>query len=215
MKEFYSQTIEETLKSLKTDKKGLTSLEATDRLKSLSHSKEVEFKKRSIFSKFAEQFKDLMILILLIASAISIVIGIIEKTSSEIIDGCIILGIVIMNATFGILQENKAERALDALKKMTEPEGIVLRDGQVCKVNNKTIVVGDIVLLEGGSIVPADIRLIESNCLAIDESSLTGESYSVEKHAEHTYKGGTALAERKNMAFKGTTVTAGQAWWSA
>lgn len=210
MKEFYSQTIEEVLSSLKTDKKGLTSLEATDRLKSLSHSKEVEFKKRSIFSKFAEQFKDLMILILLIASAISIVIGIIEKTSSEIIDGCIILGIVIMNATFGILQENKAERALDALKKMTEPEGIVLRDGQVCKVNNKTIVVGDIVLLEGGSIVPADLRLIESNSLSIDESSLTGESYSIEKHCEHIYKEGTSLAERKNMAFKGTTVTAGR-----
>lgn len=210
MKNFYSMTIEETLSEVKSSKTGLSSKEAFDRFASNKNRIPIEVKHRSIFAKFAEQFKDLMILILLIASAVSIIIGIIEKTSGEIIDGCIILAIVIMNATFGILQENKAEKALDALKKMTEPEGVVLRDGQVCKVNNKTIVEGDIVLLEGGSIVPADLRLIETNSLSIDEASLTGESFAVEKHCEHIYSGQVSLAERKNMAFKGTTVTGGR-----
>ncbi len=210
MEKFCSKTIEETLAFQKTSKQGLSSKEAYDRLASMKYNGDVQYKHKSLFSKFADQFKDFMILILLIASAVSIVIGIIEKTSNEILDGCIILAIVIMNAMFGILQENKAEKALDALKKMTEPEGVVLRDGQICKINSKEIVEGDIVLLEGGSIVPADIRLIETNSLSIDESSLTGESFTVEKHCERIYSELTPLADRKNMAYKGTTVTGGR-----
>lgn len=210
MTNFYSMRSDEVLNEVKSNKKGLSSAEVVARQSSTIHKGKKRGAHRSIFSKFAEQFKDFMILILLIASAISIGIGFSQGSTGEIIDGCIILAIVIMNAIFGIVQENKAEKALDALKKMTEPEGLVLREGQLLKVNCKEIVVGDIVILESGSIVPADLRLIETNSLSIDESSLTGESFAVEKDCERLYREGTPLAERKNMAYKGTTVTAGR-----
>lgn len=210
MTNFYSMRSDEVLNEVKSNKKGLSSAEVVARQSSTIHKSKKRGAHRSIFSKFAEQFKDFMILILLIASAISIGIGFSQGSTGEIIDGCIILAIVIMNAIFGIVQENKAEKALDALKKMTEPEGLVLREGQLLKVNCKEIVVGDIVILESGSIVPADLRLIETNSLSIDESSLTGESFAVEKDCERLYREGTPLAERKNMAYKGTTVTAGR-----
>lgn len=210
MKEFYSMTIDQALSETQSNKKGLLEKEARGRL-SLSADKHILPQKgKSIFEKLGEQFKDLMIIILLVASTISIVIGIVEGTSEEIIDGCIILGIVIMNAIIGVVQENKAEKALESLKKIIEPEGYVLRGGQVIKINNKKLVEGDIVLLQAGTIVPADLRLIESASLMIDESSLTGESFAVTKNASKVYEKSTPLADRHNMAYKGTTVTGGR-----
>lgn len=207
MKDFYSMTIEETLVKLNSSRNGLTDKEVATR----NTHKDIEIKKhKSWFGKFIEQFKDLMILILLIASAISIIIGICQNTMSEIIDGGIILAIVVMNAIFGVIQESKAEKSLEALKKMTEPEAIVLRNGERVKINVKALVEGDVVVLEAGSIVPADIRIIESASLQIDESSLTGESYSVRKDCEKVYKEGTVIADRRNMAYRGTTVTDGR-----
>ncbi len=210
MKDFHNLTIKETLNDVQSSSKGLTEEEALSR-QAKSHANEIEGNKKTPFViKFLDQFKDLMILILLVASAVSIGIGIWQKQIDEIVDGCIILAIVLMNAVFGLVQENKAEKSLDALKKMTEPEANLLRNGEVQKVNTKKIVVGDIVILEAGSIIPADLRIIESASLQVDESSLTGESIPVNKHAEVINKNELPLADRKNMAYRGCLVTGGR-----
>lgn len=210
MKCFYDMNVEQSLKELHSNRAGLTNAEVTER-QAKGESTEIEFaKNKSIVYKFMEQFKDLMILILLIASAVSIVIGVTQNSVSEIIDGCIILAIVLMNAIFGVVQEAKAERSLEALKKLTEPEAVVLRNGEMQKINVRKLVTGDIVVLEAGTIIPADIRLIETSALQIDESSLTGESLAVEKHCDQIFREGTPLADRKNMAYRGCTVTGGR-----
>lgn len=207
MKEFYNMTIEESLASLNSSREGLRDSEVNQR----ETFKDIEVKKhKSWLEKFLLQFKDLMILILLLAAGISIIIGICQHTVSEMIDGGIILAIVVMNAIFGVVQENKAEKSLEALKKMTEPEAFVLRNNERIKLNVKKLVKGDIVFLEAGTIVPADVRIIESASLQIDESSLTGESNAVRKNCEETFREGTVLADRKNMAYRGTTVTDGR-----
>ncbi len=207
MKAYHNLTASEVMAALGSTKIGLSPEEVAGRRPSIEISKK---KKGNLFSKFMAQFKDLMILILLASSAISIIIGAVQNTVSEIFDGVIILAIVIMNAIFGVAQERKAEKSLEALKKMTEPEAIVLREGQQQKINIKNLVVGDIVLLEAGTIVPADLRLIESNLLMIDEASLTGESYAVRKDAQAVFHEKTPLAERKNMAYRGCVVTDGR-----
>ncbi len=210
MEKYYNLTASQTLLKLNSSKEGLTNSEASLRLNKGQDNDLGQEKHTSIFYKFIEQFKDLMILILLAASAISIIIGAVQKSFGEIFDGAIILAIVIMNAIFGVIQEYKAEKSLDALKKMTEPEAVVLRGGEQIKINVKNIVVGDIVVLESGSIVPADVRIIESASMQVDESSLTGESHAVRKVADECYLENTPLADRHNMAYKGCTVTAGR-----
>ena len=210
MKDFYNYTISDTLKLLSSRREGLTSHQVGERLLKSGGNDIARDKRSSIFFKFLQQFKDLMILILLISATISVVIGICQNTFSEILDGIIIFAIVLMNAIFGVVQEHKAEKSLEALKKLTEPEAIVLRDGQQEKINVKKLVEGDIVVLEAGSIVPADLRVIESASLQIDESSLTGESYAVTKNATDVYSLGTPLGDRRNMAYRGTTVTGGR-----
>ena len=152
-----------------------------------------------------------MILILLISAVVSIVIGGIENSTSEIVDGVIILGIVVMNAMFGVLQEHKTEKAIESLKKMTEAETFVLRDGKVEKIKSSHLVHGDIVVLEAGSIVPADVRIIECANFKVDESMLTGESNAVNKSAEIVYENSVAIADRKNMAYSGSIVENGHA----
>lgn len=210
MKDFHNLTIKEVLNEVKSSSKGLSEEEALSRHAKWSSNDIAEDKKRPFIIKFLEQFKDLMILILLVASAVSIGIGIWQKQIDEIVDGCIILAIVIMNAIFGLVQENKAEKSLDALKKMTEPEALVMRNGQVQKVNTKKLVVGDVVVLEAGSIVPADLRLIESASLQVDESSLTGESIAVNKNASTINRKELPLAERSNMCYRGCLVAGGR-----
>ena len=207
MENFHCKSIEQTLRELRSRSSGLKSSELVGRERA---EVIMQGKKNSIISKFFAQFFDLMIIILLFASAVSIVIGIIEKSSSEIIDGCIILFIVIMNAIFGVVQEYKAEKSLEALSKLTEPECFVLRDGQMIKINTNELVIGDIVSLEAGAIVPADLRLIESHQLKLDESSLTGESHQIEKNASDVCLQNAPLGERHNMAYKGTVVACGR-----
>lgn len=207
--EYYNQSVEKVLKELNSKKEGLSEAEVVAR----EHTRKVDqpsIKKHGLVSRFFEQFFDFMIIILLIASAISIVIGIVEKTAGEIVDGCIILAIVLMNAVFGVAQEYKAEKSLEALNKLTQPECFVTRDGEVRKILTKNLVKGDIVLLESGAIVPADLRLIESHQLKIDEASLTGESHFVEKDCGMICRENSPLGERRNMAYKGTSVSCGR-----
>ena len=209
MEKFHNKSVKDALTELKVSEEGLNETEVVERARTRKPD-EPAVKKHGVMYKFMEQFKDLMIIILLIAAAVSIIIGIVEKATSEIVDGCIILGIVLMNAIFGVVQEFKAEKSLEALNKLTQPECYVKRDRQIIKISTSNLVIGDIVMLEAGSIVPADLRLIESHQLKVDESSLTGESIEVEKNAESVFKDETPLGERKNMAYKGTQVNCGR-----
>lgn len=208
MQDFYDLSVQKSFRLLSSSKKGLTEEEAGIRLSSTKVHPSVK-NKNGFFVKLFAQFKDLMIVILLLASAVSVIVGCVQKTSGEIVDGIIILGIVIMNSIFGAVQEFKAEKSLKILEKMTEPECYVIRNGDIKKVETKKIVVGDIILLEEGSIVPYDCRLVECTNLQTDESSLTGESFPVDKSAEAICNKDTPLAERKNMVFAGTTVCRG------
>lgn len=210
MQNYYEVSVEKTLNMLSARKNGLTDEEAQKRFANCKIGK-VKKSKNGFIAKFFSQFKELMILILLVSSLVSIIVGIVGKTSGEIIDGCIILGIVIMNSLFGAIQEHKAEKSLKMLEKMSEPEIFVLRDSQAKKIETKNVVVGDVILLEEGTIIPFDCRLIESVNLQVDESSLTGESFSVNKNADYICMQNTPLAERKNMVFAGTVVTRGRA----
>lgn len=166
-------------------------------------------KQPSWFELFLNQFKDFLVIILLIAAAISIILGIIGD--GGLLDGIIILAIVILNAFLGVNQEQKASNALLALKKMSSPHAKVLRDGHIFEVETRDLVVGDIVLLEMGDLIPADVRLISSVNLQIDESALTGESVPIEKDATAIFTSPTPLAERINSAYMSTLVTYGRA----
>lgn len=209
MSNFYSKNIEQSLIEMGSTKNGLSQEEAVARIK-LNPPTESKKTGGGIVSKFFAQFFDFMIIILLIASAISITIGIIDRKAGDIADGCIILFIVIMNAIFGVVQEHKAEKSLEALNKLTQQEAHVIRGGVTTKVPANSLVKGDIVVLEAGVIVPADLRLIDGVLLKIDESALTGESQAVDKNPKGIYKENCALGELKNMAFKGTTVMSGR-----
>ena len=211
MKQSYSSTIEENLKNFNSSLEGINSLEAKTRLEKNGQNTLGEAKKKSWILKFLAQFKDVMIIILLLAAAVSIGIAIVEKSTSELVDGIIILAIVLLNAIIGFVQEHKAETAMEALKKMTKPEAKVLRDGELLKLPSSELVVGDVVVLEAGDIVPADVRLLETALLKCDESSLTGESKAVNKEANLVLKDSTPLGDRNNMAFSGSTVVNGRA----
>lgn len=211
MKNFYSKSVAEVFKELKCNANGLSDKEAQERLIKNGENKLDEGKKTSGFVKFLAQFKDIMVIILLCAAVISLVFSIIEQSSTELIDAIIIFGIVIINATLGFIQEVRAENALESLKKMSQPYSLVLRDGVEKKVKTNELVVGDIVILEAGDVVPADLLLIESASLKCDESSLTGESLPVEKFAGSVLPEKTNLGDRNNMCFSSTTVVYGRA----
>lgn len=207
--EYYKESSDKVLHNLVSRRDGLSEEEVIAREHTRKNDQPT-VKKHGLVSRFFEQFFDFMIIILLIASAVSIVIGIIEKTAGEIVDGCIILAIVLMNAIFGVVQEYKAEKSLEALNKLTQPECFVMREGEIKKISTKNLVIGDVVVLESGSIVPADIRLIESHQLKVDEASLTGESHEVEKDSQMICRDNAPLGERRNMAYKGTIVNCGR-----
>ena len=207
---FYSQSIAACFENVKSGFNGLSSEDAALRARKFKSERIEKQKQSSLFKKFLMQFADLMIMILLAAALVSFIIGAINHTSSEIIDGAVILAIVLMNAVFGMLQENKAEKSLLALEKMSQPEAVILRDGKQIKIKTEIIVPGDVIVLEAGTILPADCRLIESSSLYVDESSLTGESYAVEKNANCICKESTPLSERKNMVYNGTNVVKGR-----
>jgi len=189
-------------------KTGLSTEEVLERQRAEGLNELAEKKKKGLFVMFLEQFKDFLVIILLIAAAISIITGILSDEG--IVDGIIILAIVILNAVLGVSQEQKATNALAALKKMSSPHAKVLRNGKTVEIATSQIVRGDIVLLETGDLVPADLRLFDTTNLQIEEAALTGESQPVEKDGKITYSETKQLAERQNMAFMSTLVTYGK-----
>ena len=207
---FFSKSIVETINELDSKYNGLTEKEVQERLNKNGYNSLPKAKKQSVFVKFLLQFKDVMVIILLIAAIISTTVSIVQKNYSDLFEGGVIFFIVILNAIIGTIQENKAEDALESLKKSTEPFCKVIREGKLKKIKTSTLTIGDIVVLEAGDIVPADLRLIETHSLKCDESALTGESKSVKKDAELVLNEHTPLLERKNMAYSSTVVSFGR-----
>ncbi len=187
---------------------GLNEKQVEDKQNKFGLNKLEEKKKESIIIKFVKQFNDFMIIILIIASIISAVVARLEG-SNDYFDSIIIIAIVVFNAIMGLVQEAKAEKSLEALKKMTAPTCRVKRNGKISTIKSEQIVPGDIVLLEAGNYVPADCRLISSSNLKIEESSLTGETVPVLKEANSILKEKTALGDMVNMAFSTTIVVNG------
>ncbi|MDR0299156.1 MAG: cation-translocating P-type ATPase [Streptococcaceae bacterium] len=207
MENFYSQSIKEVLEEVKSSENGLSQQEAAKRLATYGRNELTAAKKKSIFAKFLGQFKDLMIIILLVAAVLSVV----TSGGEDIADALIILAVVLINAAFGVWQEGRAEAAIEALKKMSSPAARVRRGGHVIEIDSKDLVVGDIVLLEAGDVVPADLRLIESASLKIEEAALTGESVPVEKDAQAQVAADAGIGDRINSAFQNSNVTYGRA----
>ena len=204
---YYNLTSKECLEKLKSNKDGLSEVEAEKRLKENGHNKLKEAKKESNLAKFLSQFKNLMIIVLLLASIVSFIISYINQESY--LDSIIILLIVIINAILGYLEERKAGEAIESLKKMQTTKVKVRREGKVRYLNSEDLVIGDIVLLEAGDKVAADARLIFSNVLKVDESSLTGESDSVLKNTNKIAEE-VPLSDRHNMVYAGTNVVYGK-----
>lgn len=208
---FYDAAANSVIEEVKTSSEsGLTAAEASERLSQNGKNELDQGKKKSIFVKFLEQFKDAMIIVLLCAAIISSIISIVEKQYYDLIDAGLILLIVIVNAIIGVTQEAKAEAALDALKNMNKPFCKVIRDGEMIKIKSEELVVGDLVVLEAGDIVPADIRLIEAMSLKVEESALTGESVPSEKDAEIVCDTDAPLGDRKNMVYSSGIVSYGR-----
>jgi len=205
----YSKSKEQILETLDVNpKEGLTTKEVKERQEQYGPNQLRESKKKTLFMMFLDQFKDFLVIILIVAAAVSVIVGIIE--GEGLIDGFIIIAIVLLNAVLGVNQEQKANNALAALKKMSSPHAKVIRDGKTIEISSEELTVGDIVLLETGDYVAADIRLLSSTNLKTDEASLTGESTPVEKDADQTLDEKTALAERNNSVYMSTLVTYGK-----
>ena len=201
---FYNETAAEAAKRLETDPStGLGAAEAAKRLEKYGHNRLEGAKEKSILSMMLDQLKDFLVIILIIAASISIVLG-------ETLEGIIILTIVVLNTILGVYQENKASNALKALKEMASPHVKVLRDGVVTEVASANIVPGDVVVLEAGDYIPADVRLLESRNLKVDEAALTGESVPVEKDADAILPDDASLGDRINSGFMGTMITYGR-----
>ena len=198
----YTKSKEELFKELSTSEKGLTKEEALKRLQTNGKNVINKSKKISIFKMIIGQLTDKMIIILFIASILSFILG-------EAAEGIVILIIIVINAVISIFQEKKAADAVEALRNMNAPMATVIRDGAVQDIHSADLVIGDIVFLEAGDIVPADIRLFKDNELMIDESALTGESEAVNKDALAILKDGLALGDRVNMAYSSTIVNYG------
>ena len=203
---FYTQGEEEVLKNLDTSVDGLSTAQAKERLDAYGYNELDEGEKRSLLSKFIDQFKDLMIIILLVAAALSVI----TEGMHGLTDACIILAVVVLNAAFGVYQEGQAEAAIEALKNMSSPMARVRRDGHVIEIDSRELVPGDIVLLEAGDVVPADMRLLEAASLKIEEAALTGESVPVEKDVTETVEAEAGIGDRVNMGYQNSNVTYGR-----
>ncbi len=202
---------EEVLKVFNTDRKqGLTNEEAYSRTQKYGKNKLQEKKKETIFKKFLKQFNDFMIIVLIIASVVSAGISYIQG-ENDYIDSIIIIAIVILNSLMGVLQEEKAEKSIEALQEMTPLRAKAIREGITKIIKAEELVPGDIVVLEAGNYVPADCRLLESHNLKIEESSLTGETEPVLKDAEKICKKDIPLGDRLNMAYMASIVVNGSA----
>ena len=200
----YQQPLSAIYAELKTEEHGLQQADAKQRLEQYGKNALNQQKTTSMLQKFLAQFKDFMIIVLLVAALVA-------AFSGEVVDAVIILLVVVLNAVFGVFQESKAEEAINALKEMAAPDATVLRDGQLQTVKSDELVPGDVVTLEAGDIVPADLRLIESASLKVEESALTGESVPVEKNAATLEAGDLPIGDRLNMAYMNSNVTYGRA----
>ncbi len=202
--DWYKLNKEELLSELDTDQEiGLKASEIESRLDKYGHNELKEEEGKSFLSKLKEQFTDFLILILIGAAIISFIVG--ERT-----DAVVILAIVFINALLGLYQEGKAEKALEALKQMSSPTAKVIRDGHLEVIPSSTLVPGDIVVLDAGDIIPADLRLVESSNLKVEEASLTGESVPVDKDSNIQLSEDVSLGDRTNMAYMSTIVTYGR-----
>lgn len=209
---FHQVSADDALRILKADPvQGLTEEQVEKRRTEYGPNKLKEPKKKSNFQRFLEQFKDVMILILLAAAAVSFVLACIEGQPKEFFEPVLILLIVVLNAIMGVLQESKAEKAMEALKNLSAPHARVLRGGKEQVVEAAGLVPGDIIRLEAGDFVPADARLLQSASLKCEESALTGESVPAEKDARATAAEDAPLGDRSNMVFSGCSVTYGTA----
>lgn len=204
---FYSEEIKKVFQELDSNEDGLTVLEAKKRLEINGKNKLIAEKKESKINKFLDEFKDLMIVVLIISAIVSFILSLINKES--FIDSIIIIAIVIVNAILGFIQELKADKAIDSLKKMQILKVKVKRENKVDIINSEDLVKGDIILLEAGDTVPADARIFFEVSLKVDESCLTGESEAVNKSTAPVDKN-TPLSLRSNMVYSGTNIVYGK-----
>ena len=201
---WFQQDVDSTLQELKSDaKSGLSAAEAKSRLNQYGLNELVEKGTKSPWLILFDQFKDAMVIILIIAAFVSMFVG-------EPEDVIVILAIVVLNAAIGFSQEYRAEQAIAALKKLAVPTVKVRRDGQLVEISARELVPGDVVMLEAGNLVPADGRLVESINLKVEEAALTGESEPVDKISEPIDKKELPIGDRKNMVFMGTVITYGR-----
>jgi len=209
---YHSKAQDTVVQELSSDRtNGLASSQARERRAQFGENRLREKQKKSIFQRFLDQFKDAMILILLTAAAISFVVACAEGEPKEFFEPVLILLIVILNAVIGVIQESKAEKALDALKSLSAPHARVIRNSQEQLIDAAELVPGDIIKLEAGDFVPADARLLHSVSLKSEESALTGESVPSEKDDEAIVEENAPLGDRANMVFSGCSVTYGAA----
>ncbi|MEE1013637.1 MAG: HAD-IC family P-type ATPase, partial [Clostridia bacterium] len=202
--EFFNKTPQQVCKELQTSSQGLTKEEVVKRQETHGKNKLRSEKKKSVLQIFLEQFKDLLIAILVVAGVISAFSGQIESTA-------VIFAVIILNAALGTVQYLKAEKTLEGLKQLSAPVAKVMRDGMRQEIPSEELVPGDILVLEAGDLVTADARIMENYSLKVNESSLTGESEPVEKTADALAAEKVALGDRKNMVFSGSLVTYGRA----
>lgn len=204
MKKYFSQTASDSASDLNVDfSTGLSSEEAAKRIQEYGENRLEGGKEKSLVQMAIEQLKDFLVIILMVAAIISIGLG-------EALEGIVILAIVVLNTFLGVYQENKASNALKALKEMASPHAKVLRGGQVVEIASPEVVPGDVVILDAGDYIPADLRLIDSVNLKIDEAALTGESVPVEKDANAVLDEDASLGDRINCAYMGTVITYGR-----
>ncbi len=208
----YLESVESVLAEAGSEAGGLSSAEAAARLETNGPNKLIEAKKRSSIARFFDQMKDPMIIILLAAAALSLITSLYQHESPS--DVFIILFVVVLNSVLGVVQENKAEEAIAALKQMTAAKSKVLRDGQIMSIESSGLVVGDVVILEAGDSIPADGRIIEEASMKVEEAALTGESVPVTKQSEALEISAGAkdvpLGDRRNMIYMGSTVVYGR-----
>ena len=210
--QYHSVKVQDVLQTLSTDEqKGLSIQTAEQKLLEYGENKLKEKKKKTTFQRFLDQFKDVMILILIAAAVISFGIACYEGEPKEFFEPALILLIVVINAVMGVMQESKAEKALDALKNLSAPHARVIRDGKEQVIDASQLVPGDIIRLEAGDFVPADARLLRSVSLKSEESALTGESVPAEKDALAEISENAPLGDRHNMVFSGCSITYGTA----
>ncbi len=208
----HSQPGEDLIRELHSDvESGLTSAQVAELQAKFGENRLREKKKKTTLQRFIDQFKDVMILILIAAAIVSFVVVVMEKNWGELFEPALILLIVILNAIMGVYQEGKAEKALDALKNMSAPHARVIRDGKESVIDAAALVPGDVIKLEAGDFVPADARLLQSTSLKSEESALTGESVPSEKDAAVLVDEKAPIGDRTNMVFSGCSITYGTA----